>query len=772
MNKKTIIYTLTDEAPLLASYSLVPFLQSLFKLFGYELKLMDISLAARLLSSFGDFLPAKLQKSDDLKYLATLVKNPDCMIIKLPNISASLSQLKDCITELQDMGYAVPNYPMLSKDSAATANNAVLEDVFNRYNKILGSAVNPKLRDGNSDRRIPRVVKVASLANPHKNRSWSKEAKSEVISMSEGDFYHSEKSYLSDKDQTVDIVFSDNSGNQTKLVSNIDLCQNDVIDGAFLDKLKLQSFIKSSKEYAKKQGILFSLHLKATMMKVSDPKIFGYSLEAYFEEFFQKHSDNLASLKFDYADGLANLIKQLESSQNPSHKTLIADLKDYINNDVKLAMVDSDNCISNFHVSSDIIIDASMAAMIRDGGMMYDSSGRLDYALAVIPDRCYAGVYKQVLDFCKKNGSFDPTTMGSFANVGLMADKAQEYGSHPYTFIAKSNGEFAVVSSAQKKLFSHAVKKDDIWRMCKTSNKAILSWCKLFISRTKNDKLSKKTYVWLDDNRAHDRMIKKVLFDHYNKDFFSEAGITFADPHKACSETLKLLKNKQNVIGATGNVLRDYLTDLFPILEIGTSAKMLSVIALNNGGGLFETGSGGTAPKHLKQLLDENHLRWNSLGEYLALSECLDFICAKNSSSSSSSDGDLSSNLAVNDDIEVLASSFKKAIELHLSSDKSPKRNKNQLDTRGSHFYFILYVLKFLHESKQCFKHQSFCSKLYTELANKKASILHELTAVKGNKISLQELGGYYYPQEAKASQVMRPSKVLFDIWHNAFNKL
>ena len=751
--KYKIIYTLTDEAPLFATFSLFDYLQSIFELFECQLDLKDISLAARVLSSFSDFLPKDQQTTDDLSYLQKKVRDSDCLVIKLPNISASVSQLNDCITELQNKGYSVPNYPMVMPDQT----DKVEYDIYQRYQKVLGSAVNPRLRDGNSDRRIPDLVKKAGKKNPSVNSPWSKQASCEVVSMKEGDFYQNEKSFVSSGQQIVDICFVDEHKNTTVLYSQLKLDKGDIIDGSFLSASKLKSFIDEQKKSAKAKDLVFSLHLKATMMKVSDPKIFGCSLESFFSDFFTKHKKLIQKLQYNSSDGLKELITKLKSLSNGD--SLVQELYDHIDNDCKLAMVDSDNKITNFHVNSDIIIDASMATVIRDGGKMWDQKGKLHYTKAVIPDRCYSSVYAQVFDFCKKHGALDPATMGSFANVGLMADKAQEYGSHPYTFVVKNTGKIIIRSSTtNQQLMTHDVEKEDIWRMCKTSLRSVINWAQLAIDRTKIDDKSEKTYVWLDSNRSHDLKVKQVIIDHFGGKIFADLGIEFVSPFKGCELTLMYLLRGKNVIGATGNVLRDYLTDLFPVLEIGTSAKMLSVIALNNGGGLFETGSGGTAPKHVKQFLQENHLRWNSLGEFLALSESVSFLVNK-----------LKCKKQNSDKLSILEASISYAIKTYLNADRSPKRSCHQMDCRGSHFYFVLYLLEYLHNIPDSFEHKSLCKKLYHQLFSKKEVILKELIDVQGKKIGVEALGGYYYPHQKSATDIMRPSYTLNKIWKDVF---
>lgn len=726
-----IIYTKTDEAPLLATYSFLPIVQAFAKTANIDVELRDISLAGRILATFNAYLPAEQQTNDALAELGQLATTPDANIIKLPNISASIPQLKAAIAELQKAGYAVPNYP----DAPANADE---EKIKATYAKVLGSAVNPVLREGNSDRRAPKAVKNYAKANPHRMGTWAADSQTAVASMSDGDFYATEKSLTVEQDTQFKIEFVAADGSVKELKGLANLKAGEVIDSSVMTLSKLKAFVASAIAEAKEKNILLSAHLKATMMKVSDPIIFGAIVEVYFKEVFEKYGELFASLGINKNNGLGEVFAKIAGA--PQEAEVKAAIEQAIANGPDLAMVNSDKGITNLHVPSDVIVDASMPAMIRIGGKMWDKNGAERDTLAIIPDRSYAGVYQAVVEDCKTNGALDPKTMGSVPNVGLMAQKAEEYGSHDKTFQADAKGTIRVVDAQGQVFMEQAVEAGDIFRMCQTKDAPIQDWVKLAVNRSR---LSATPAVfWLDENRAHDReIIKKVnkyLADH------DTAGldIRILSPIEATKFSLERIRRGEDTISVTGNVLRDYLTDLFPILELGTSAKMLSIVPLMNGGGLFETGAGGSAPKHVEQFVDEGYLRWDSLGEFLALQASLEHL----------------SQTQNNAKAQVLADALDEANALFLANDKSPARKIGQIDNRGSHFYLTLYWAQELAKQTADADLAAKFSVLASRLAENEAKINEELIAAQGKA---QEIGGYYFPNDELASKAMRPSTTL-----------
>jgi len=731
--KSTIIYTETDEAPALATYSLLPIIKAYTDASGVAVETRDISLAGRVIANFPDFLNADQQQSDALAELGQMTQDPMANIIKLPNISASLPQIMAVIKELQAKGYALPDY---TEDPSTDSER----DIKARYDKIKGSAVNPVLREGNSDRRAPGSVKSYAHKNPHSMGAWSKDSKSHVANMESGDFFGSEQSMTLGAAATAKIEHRDAAGSVTVLKEGIDLLAGEIIDASVMNNNALRSFLAKQIDDAKSQGVLFSLHLKATMMKVSDPIIFGHAVTVFYEEAFSKHAAVFAELGVDANNGIGDVYSKIKSLPGAQREEIEADLAACYANRPKLAMVDSDKGITNLHVPSDVIIDASMPAAIRTSGQMWGPDGTLQDMKAVIPDRCYAGVYQEVIDFCRTNGAFDPATMGSVPNVGLMAQKAEEYGSHDKTFEIASVGTVTVVDGAGNTLLEHAVEEGDIWRMCQTKDAPIQDWVKLAVSRARLSALP--AVFWLNENRSHDaEIIKKVntyLVDHDT----GGLDITIMTPEAATRLSLKRAKEGLDTISATGNVLRDYLTDLFPILELGTSAKMLSVVPLMKGGGLFETGAGGSAPKHVQQFEKENHLRWDSLGEFLALAASLEHLA----------------NVTGNERAKILADSLDKATGDFLDNNKSPSRKVNELDNRGSHFYLAMYWAQALAAQADDAELQARFAPVAQAMAENEAKIVDELNAVQGPAM---DVGGYYKLDAAKASAAMRPSATL-----------
>ncbi len=727
-----ILYTKTDEAPALATHSFLPIIKAFTSKAGIEVETRDISLAGRILANFPDFLEEHQRIADALSELGELAKTPEANIIKLPNISASIPQLKAAIKELQQAGFALPNYPENPKNKEEKA-------IKLRYDKIKGSAVNPVLREGNSDRRAPKAVKNYARKHPHTMGSWSNNSKAHVSSMTHGDFYGSEVSITIDKATKADIIHTNAHGKQTILKGGIDLEAGEIIDSSRLSMKALKSFFTEQIKEAKEQGVLFSLHMKATMMKVSDPIIFGACVEVFFAKVFEKFADEFAGIDIDVKNGLGDVFAKIQHLNEETRNQIEAALQEAINDGPDLAMVNSERGITNLHVPSDVIIDASMPAMIRTSGQMWDASGSPRDAKAVIPDRCYSNIYQATIDFCKENGALDPTTMGSVSNVGLMAQKAEEYGSHDKTFQMKEAGKVDIVSEGVV-LLSQDVEADDIFRMCQVKDAPIKDWVGLAVRRARATKTP--AVFWLDEHRAHDvQLIKKVEaylpeYDVLGLDVF------IMSPEKATTFSLERIVQGEDTISVTGNVLRDYLTDLFPILEVGTSAKMLSIVPLMNGGGLFETGAGGSAPKHVQQLTSENYLRWDSLGEFLALGVSLEHFAEK--------DG--------NEKAAILSSTLDEATSKFLDNDKSPTRRLGGIDNRGSHFYLALYWAQELASQKSNEELSEIFKPLAEKLSSNETKIVEELISVQGKTASI---GGYYYMDDSMSESVMRPSSTL-----------
>ena len=728
-NTSKIIYTKTDEAPMLATYSLLPIVQAFTASAGIDVETRDISLAGRILANFPEFLKEDQKVGDALTELGQLATTPEANIIKLPNISASIPQLVGAITELQSQGFAIPNYP----DNAQTEEEKAIKA---KYAKVLGSAVNPVLREGNSDRRAPKAVKNYAKANPHSMGAWSADSKTQVVSMSEGDFYGSEKSVTLTEASQFRIEFVDTNGSVTELKGLSPLKAGEVIDSSAMSLSALKSFVAKAIEEAKAAGVLLSAHLKATMMKVSDPIIFGAIVEVYFADVFAKYADLFKELNVDTRNGLGDVYAKIAG--NPKQAEVEAAIAEAIENGPAIAMVNSDKGITNLHVPSDVIVDASMPAMIRTSGQMWNKDNKQQDTIAIIPDRCYAGVYTATIDDCKAHGAFDVTTMGSVPNVGLMAQKAEEYGSHDKTFQATANGTIRVTDASGKVFFDQKVEKGDIFRMCQTKDAPIQDWVKLAVNRSR---LSATPAVfWLDENRAHDREIitkvTKYLLDHDT----TGLDIRILSPIEATKFTLDRIRKGEDTISVTGNVLRDYLTDLFPILELGTSAKMLSIVPLMNGGGLFETGAGGSAPKHIEQFIHEGYLRWDSLGEFLALAVSLEHLGQTQN----------------NPKALVLAETLDLATEKFLANDKSPARKVGQIDNRGSHFYLALYWAEGLAAQTKDAELQARFAPLAKALTENEAKISGELIGAQGKP---QNIGGYYHPNDDLAFTAMRPSE-------------
>ena len=728
-----IIYTKTDEAPALATASFLPIVKRFATAAGIDIETKDISLASRIIALFPERLDASQREEDALAQLGDLVKKSEANVIKLPNISASVPQLKSAIKELQEKGYNLPDYP---EDPQTDEEKAIKK----AYNTVKGSAVNPVLREGNSDRRAPKPVKTYAQNNPHRMGAWSSNSKTHVATMSSGDFAHNEKSFTANKAMTVAIQLVDTNGTTHTLKENLELLEGEILDGTFMSKKELLQFLETQIAETKEQGILFSLHMKATMMKVSDPIIFGHAVRTFFKPVFEKYATTFEELGVDVNNGFGNLIKKLEQLPEAQKTEILEALDAVLNDRPDLAMVDSDNGITNLHVPSDVIIDASMPAMIRTSGQMWDKEGETRDTKAVIPDSSYAGVYQATIDFCKKHGAFDPTTMGSVPNVGLMAQKAEEYGSHDKTFELPVAGTVQVVDQEGNVHLEHTVEAGDIWRACQTKDAPIKDWVKLAVTRARASKTP--AIFWLDENRAHDaQLIKKVstyLKDHDT----SGLDISIASPVKATQQTLERLKDGKDTISVTGNVLRDYNTDLFPILELGTSAKMLSIVPLMNGGGLFETGAGGSAPKHVQQFQKENHLRWDSLGEFLALAESLEHL------------GESYKNKKA----IIIGSCLNKATSKFLSNRKSPSRKVNELDNRGSHYYLAMYWAEALADQIEDTELASQFKDLADQLHLKEEQITTELIDAQGVAM---DIGGYFKPDSNLEEKAMRPSPAL-----------
>ncbi|MCD2259314.1 NADP-dependent isocitrate dehydrogenase [Psychroserpens luteolus] len=732
-NTPTIIYTKTDEAPALATHSLLPIIKSFTKSSNINIESRDISLAGRILANFPDFLNESQRVPDALAELGELAKNPEANIIKLPNISASIPQLKAAIKELQAQGYGLPDYPDEPENDDEKA-------IKSRYDKIKGSAVNPVLREGNSDRRAPKAVKNFAKMNPHSMGTWSSDSKSHVATMSHGDFAHNEVSVTLAKATSVSIVHKDTAGNTTVLKDNLALLEGEIIDATVMSKKALLAFLDEQVKDAKAQGVLFSLHMKATMMKVSDPIIFGHAVRVFFADLFEKHGDTFEEIGVDVNNGFGNLISKLNELPEAKRLEIEADITSAFANAPDVAMVNSDKGITNLHVPSDVIIDASMPAMIRTSGQMWNAEGKQQDTKAVIPDSSYSGIYTATINFCKQHGAFDPTTMGTVPNVGLMAQKAEEYGSHDKTFEISSNGTVEVIDASGTVLTSHNVEEGDIWRMCQVKDAPIQDWVKLAVTRARASQTP--AVFWLDENRAHDaELIKKVNTYLPNHDT-SGLDIRILSPIKATEFTLERIKDGKDTISVTGNVLRDYLTDLFPILELGTSAKMLSIVPLMNGGGLFETGAGGSAPKHVQQFTKENHLRWDSLGEFLALAVSLEHY----------------GNVNNNSKAIILSEALDDATEKLLTNGKSPSRKVNELDNRGSHFYLALFWAEALANQTKDDDLKNQFTQLFEELQAHETTIVDELNDVQGQAM---DIGGYYESNDDLTSKAMRPSDTL-----------
>ncbi len=739
----SIIYTKTDEAPALATRSLLPIIKSFTKSSGITIETKDISLASRVLANFPEFLDKDQQHEDALALLGELAKRPEANIIKLPNISASIPQLKVTILELQNQGYNLPDYP----DNPSNTDEEIIKS---KYDKIKGSAVNPVLREGNSDRRAPKAVKNYAKNHPHSMGVWSSNSKTHVATMDSGDFCHNEKSITLKESDNLSIIFEDKFGNINLLKENLSVLKGEIIDATVMQKKALLNFLDKQIQDAKNNNILLSLHMKATMMKVSDPIIFGHVVKTYFKNVFNKHHETFNKLGINPNNGFGNVIEKIETLPQQLKEDIINDINEELANNADIAMVNSDLGITNLHVPSDVIIDASMPAMIRTSGKMYNHEGQLQDTKAIIPDSSYAAIYQATIDFCKANGAFDPTTMGTVPNVGLMAQKAEEYGSHDKTFELTADGIVKVVDSKGNTLISHNVETGDIWRMCQVKDAPIQDWVKLAINRAKAT--NTPIVFWLNQDRAHDaELIKKV-----NKyiTYHDILGVEYhiLSPEKATSFTLNRVKNGEDTISVTGNVLRDYLTDLFPILEVGTSAKMLSIVPLMNGGGLFETGAGGSAPKHVQQFEKENHLRWDSLGEFLALAVSLEHYSQTND----------------NKKAQVLADALDVATEKLLNNRKSPSRQVYELDNRGSHFYLALYWAEALAIQDNELELKEEFTEVYNSLLTNEHQIVDELNNIQGYKIDLK---GYYLPDESEVIKSMRPSETLNSLLNKMLNK-
>ena len=733
MSQSTIIYTHTDEAPALATQSLLPIVRAFGKHAGIEFQTADISLAGRILAAFPEYLQENQRIADALAQLGELVTKPEANVIKLPNISASMPQLNAAIAELQAKGFAVPAYP-------ANPQNDEEREIQARYDRIKGSAVNPVLREGNSDRRAPKAVKNFAKKYPHSMGAWTADSKSHVATMQSGDFFHNEQSVTVPEATTVRIVHTDKSGKTTELRKPLPLKAGEIIDATVLSKKALVQFLQEQVKDAKEQGVLFSLHMKATMMKVSDPIIFGHAVKVFFAPVFEQYGEQLAAAGVNVNNGFGNLLANLDKLDASTRAGVEKAIAETYAQNPDLAMVDSDKGITNLHVPSDVIVDASMPAMIRNSGRMWDKNGQARDTKAVIPDSSYAGIYRATINFCKEHGAFDPTTMGTVPNVGLMAQKAEEYGSHDKTFEIAADGKVEVMDDKGRVLTSHAVEAGDIWRACQAKDAPIKDWVQLVVNRARLSGMP--AIFWLDEKRPHDReLIKKV------KQYLAEADtqgldIQILPPEEACLASLKRMKEGKDTISVTGNVLRDYNTDLFPILELGTSAKMLSIVPLMNGGGLFETGAGGSAPKHVQQFNEENHLRWDSLGEFLALAVSLEHLAQKTGNAKA----------------QVLADALDAATEQLLLNDKSPKRKAGELDNRGSHFYIALYWAQALAAQDKDAELKAVFAPVAEKLAAQEAVILAELSAGAGKPA---DIGGYYAPDADKTAKAMRPSAAL-----------
>ena len=735
-NKPTIIWTKTDEAPYLASFSLLPIIKQYLKYADIDIVIKDISLAGRTLAAFPEYLKEEQRVPDDLAELGRLVNEPDTNLIKLPNISATVPQLKDTIAELRNKGYMVPEYPEEPKTEEE-------KKIKERYAEVLGSAVNPVIRQGNNIRMVPPPVKAAAKKYPNLMglplKEWPKDSKCHVSYMSKGDFYEHEKSVTIEKDQKIKIEFVDENGN-VQVLKEVPVTKGEVFDGTFMSVKELQKFFEEQFEDAKKKDVLFSLHLKATMMKVSDPPIFGYAVKIFLKDVYAKYGDVLEEIGFNPNNGLVDLEEKLKKLPEDKRKEIEAAVKEALEKGPRMFMVDSDRGITNLHAPNLVIIDASVPVIIRDGGKAWGPDGKQHDAKIVIPDRSYATAYEQIVEDCKKNGAFDRTVMGTVINIGLMAMKAEEYGSHDKTFLAPSNGTFRVVDEDGNVLMEHKVEKGDIWRGCQVKDIAVKDWVKLAVQVGRNT--GYPVVFWLDENRAHHAELIKKVKEYLKEHDTSGLEIHIKSPAEAMKFTCEKVRKGESVIAVTGNVLRDYLTDLFPILEVGTSAKMLSVVPLLAGGRLFEAGAGGSAPKHVQQFLKEGHLRWDSMAEFTALSASIEFIAEKYNHKKA----------------KVMADAANKAITEILENQKWPGRKVGQLDTRGEHFYFALYWAKALAEQDEDPELKSKFSEVYKKLAENEQKILEEIAATEG---SPKDLGGYYFPDEDKVEKAMRPSPTL-----------
>ena len=728
-----IIYTKTDEAPMLATYSFLPIINAFTKAAGVTVELRDISLAGRVIAVFPEYLTAEQKQHDALAELGEMAKTPEANIIKLPNISASIPQLVATIKELQSQGYKLPDYPENPKDDKE-------KDIKTRYDKVKGSAVNPVLREGNSDRRAPLSVKAYARKHPHKMSPWSTDSKTHVSHMKGGDFRSNEKSMTIPAATTAKIEFVGADGKTTVLKEKIALQAGEVLDATFMSVKALRTFLEQQIEEAKKQGVLRSLHMKATMMKVSDPKIFGHGVTVYYKDVFEKHAETFKKLGIDPDNGLGDVYAKIKSLPDDQRKAIEADIQAVYQKRPPMAMVNSDKGITNLHVPSDIIIDASMPPVIRDGGKMWGPDGKAADVKCVIPDSSYAPVYHEVVEFCKQKGQFDPRTMGTIPNVGLMAQAAEEYGSHDKTFKAPSNGTIRIVDANGTVLHQHQVETGDIWRACQVKDAPIQDWVKLAVTRARAT--GAPAVFWLDKTRAHDAELIKKVNAYLPKHDTNGLEIKIMSPAEACRFSIERMKEGKDTISVTGNVLRDYLTDLFPILEIGTSAKMLSIVPLLNGGGLFETGAGGSAPKHVQQFQEEGYLRWDSLGEFLALAASLEHLAK----------------VGNNPVAKILADTLDQANAKFLESNKSPARKVGEIDNRGSHFYLALYWAQALAAQTADKKIAERFAKIAKDLSDNEKKIDGELLAAQGKP---QDVGGYFHPNDTKAAKALRPSATL-----------
>ena len=739
MQKPTIIYTKTDEAPALATYSFLPIVEAFASSANLNIETRDISLSGRIISQFSDFLSEEQKVKDALSELGQLAKTPQANIIKLPNISASVPQLKATIKELQDKGYALPNYPEEPK-------NEKEEQIKSTYDKVKGSAVNPVLREGNSDRRAPKAVKSYAKKNPHRMGAWASDSKTHVATMSQGDFKSNEDSVTIQNDGSLSISLINNAGQKTTLKESVKVLKGEIVDATHMSVNALIAFLDKEIIDAKEKGLLFSLHMKATMMKVSDPIIFGHAVKTFFKPLFEKHNDLFSEIGVDVNNGFGDLLSKLNGLTDDQKQEVLNDIEECYKENPAIAMVDSDNGITNLHVPSDVIIDASMPAMIRTSGKMWDSAGKTQDTKAVIPDSSYAPIYQATIDFCKENGAFDPTTMGSVSNVGLMAQKAEEYGSHDKTFELSESGTVQVTDESGTILMEQAVHEGDIWRMCQVKDLPIQDWVKLAVNRARAT--GNPAVFWLDENRAHDAQLILKVNEYLKQHDTTGLNISILSPFDATLFSLERVKKGVDTISVTGNVLRDYLTDLFPILELGTSAKMLSIVPLMNGGGLFETGAGGSAPKHVDQFEKENHLRWDSLGEFLALAVSLEHL----------------SETTDNNKAKILGETLDAATGTFLLNDKSPSRKCGELDNRGSHYYLALYWAQELAKQEQDLELKNRFSEIADKLSSNEAKITKELIDAQGQPMNIE---GYYFPNEKLAAKAMRPSSTLNRIIDN-----